>query len=76
MRTHEQIISAAGPTAFAAKIGVEANTVFQWRRLNSIPAAYWRRVAEAELSTLDELAIAAEARKLGDSTPEQVEAAA
>lgn len=64
MRTHEDIIQAGGGNAaFARAVDTDANTVNQWKRQNSIPAPYWRAVADAGLSTLDELAEAAAARR-------------
>lgn len=72
MRTHNDIIDAAGgPTKFAGLISTEAalvepNLVFAWKREGSIPAAYWPRIVDATLATLDELAHAAEARKFPD----------
>lgn len=67
MRTHLDIIAdAGGPTKMGARIQVEAGLVHAWKRENSIPAAYWARVVDAEISNLDELAAAAEARKFPD----------
>lgn len=64
MRTHLDIIAdAGGPTKLGVLINVEAGLIHAWKRENSIPAAYWPRIVAAEISTLDELAAAAEARK-------------
>lgn len=64
MRTHKQIIiDAGGPTSVGGAISVDPNTVKAWRHLNSIPAPYWNAVALANLATLEELAIAAAARR-------------
>jgi len=81
MRSHPDIIAdAGGPTKLAATISVEKGLVSAWKRENSIPAAYWPRLVAAELTTLDELAAAAEARKFPDLAAErrsgQAEAAA
>lgn len=57
MRTHQQIINDAGGVSGVAQVtGVSANTVKQWRRLDSIPAPYWRTIADHGFATLDELA--------------------
>lgn len=71
MRTHEQIISDAGGTkAFADAIAAPANRVNQMKRSGNIPAPYWNAVARAKLSTLTELAAAAEKRRPEASSPE------
>lgn len=69
MRTHEQIIlDAGGYQATAAKIdGNDATLpgrVRFWLRRKSIPADHWNAVVTAGLATLQELADAAEARRL------------
>lgn len=72
MRTHNDIIAdAGGPTKMASRITteaapVEANLAFAWKREGSIPPAYWPRIVDAGVATLDELAHAAEARKFPD----------
>lgn len=69
MRTHNDIIGdAGGPTKMASRITtdaapVEPNLVAAWKREGSIPPAYWPRIVDAGVATLDELALAAEARK-------------
>ena len=69
MRTHLDIIAeAGGSTKVAGAITtdlapVDANLVASWKREGSIPPAYWPRLVDAGLATLDELAHAAEARK-------------
>jgi hypothetical protein len=61
--SHQAIIERAGGSAALGRlIEVDPNTVKAWKRLNSIPAAYWHAMANAEAATLDELAEAA-ARK-------------
>lgn len=66
-RTHAQIIvDAGGNTAFAEALGgaADANQVNQWKRgaegRGSIPAPYWLKAVDAGLTTLEELANAAE----------------
>lgn len=64
MRSHQQIIKdAGGPTSLAKAISADPNTAKAWGRSNSIPAPYWSAVALANLATLEELAIAAAARR-------------
>ena len=64
MRTHIDIIDAAGgPSALAKVIKVDANTVKAWKRIGSIPAAHFTALAEAGLASLEELAAAAAARR-------------
>lgn len=87
MRTNLDIIAdAGGPTKMAAAITdaftgvspepitVEPGIVAAWKRENSIPSAYWNRIVEARLATLDELAAAAEMRKFPDLAAERVAA--
>lgn len=63
MRTHEQIIiDAGGYRPLASKLGLPEARVRFWMRRKAIPAEMWKRTAEAGVSTLDELAAAAEAR--------------
>ncbi|MDP1598988.1 hypothetical protein [Phenylobacterium sp.] len=64
MRSHQQIITDAnGPSAVARIVGAEAGTAKQWRRNDSIPAAYWAAMADAGLATLEELAVAAASKR-------------
>ena len=64
MRSHEQIITdAGGVTAFAQAISAPANLAQQWKRLDSIPAPYWKAVVVAGLATFEEMAEAAEKRR-------------
>lgn len=61
--SHQAIIKRNGGSAALGRlIEVDPNTVKAWKRLNSIPAAYWHAIANAKAATLDELAEAA-ARK-------------
>lgn len=64
MRSHVEIIKSVGATEMARRLGIEPNTVHAWVRANSIPAGYWRALADAEMASLSELAEAAEARRL------------
>lgn len=77
--THRDIIErAGGPAALGRAINVDANTTKAWKRLDSIPAAHWQSIAQAEIASLDELAEAAATRAMVIATPEpstQAEAA-
>lgn len=65
MRTHQQIIEAGGgPSAVARSINADPNTVKAWKRSDSIPAPWWAAIAGASLATLEELAVAAESRRV------------
>jgi len=58
------IFNRTGATEMARRIGVsDANTVHAWKRTESIPAPYWKALAEAEIATLEELAEAAANRR-------------
>lgn len=62
--THSGLIERGGGPAFVGRaIEVDPNTTKAWKRLNSIPAAYWSAIAEAGIATLDELAEAAANRR-------------
>lgn len=70
MRTHSQIIKDAGGVAVVATaVRVSPNTVKQWARLSSIPAPYWRVVADHGFATLDELADDAAAKARASLMP-------
>lgn len=62
MRTHSEIIGDS-VSAFAERVGADPNNVNQWKRAKdgqgSIPSAYWKAVALADMATLAELAEAA-----------------
>lgn len=78
MRSHSQIIEAAGGVAGLARaIGAPYNRVRQWPGSDSIPAPYWSAVVAAGFSTLDELAAAAERKRpeIANDTHPQSEAA-
>ena len=57
------MITRIGPGKVAEAVGVETNNVYQWRRKDSIPAAYWKDLSERGLVTLQELADAAASRR-------------
>lgn len=64
MTTFASIFDRTGPTEMARRIGFDdPNTVYAWKRTESIPAAYWRRLADADVATLEELADAAVNRR-------------
>lgn len=76
MRTHQKIIDdGSGPSAFGRAVGADPNTAKQWRRNDSIPAAWWAAVAGADLATLEELAHAAAAKRAANDATD-TEAAA
>lgn len=72
MRDFAAIIDAFGGYArFAQVVGIEKlGTVSAWKTRNSIPAAYWRRIATAAHNngiagaTIEDLAAAAANRKV------------
>ena len=56
MRTHEQIIQAAGGyRGLAEKLGQPSSRVRFWERRKAIPPEAWRGVVDAGLATADEL---------------------
>jgi hypothetical protein len=62
--THADIITRNGGSAKVARtIGVEPNNVKGWKRLDSIPAPYWRQMVDCGLASYSELARAAEAKR-------------
>jgi len=66
MRTHREVIrDAGGVTAFARKLSLspKAATVQSWWQRDSIPNQYWLLVAQLELASLPELALAAAAKR-------------
>lgn len=68
MRTHRAIIEdAGGQTVVGRLLGVDGNTVKQWKRSDSIPGPYWREFARHGLATLEELAEAAAERRVSRS---------
>lgn len=62
--THAEIIARNGGSAKVARtIGEDPNNVKGWKRLDSIPAAHWRKIVEFGLASYLELARAAEAKR-------------
>lgn len=72
---HSTIIQRAGGVTPLRKILAGAGhllpdaTIRSWRRLNSIPAPYWKALADSGVATLDELA-AAVAKVIDRPTPD------
>lgn len=58
MRTHSEIIKDQGSDAIQAVTGVSIHTVRSWAQRKSIPSQYWKALADAGHTTLDELATA------------------
>lgn len=78
MRSHSAIITdAEGPTAFHRKLELgehQIHAVRSWYQRDSIPPEHWRRISELGLATLEELAEAAEAKKLSDDAAREAAA--
>ena len=65
MRSHTQIVTDAGADAAIAElIGANVHQVRDWRLRDSIPAEWWARLTEREFTSLEELAAAAERKRL------------
>lgn len=63
MRTHASILADAGIAKVQNAIPVESvHTIRSWGQRGSIPAKHWAALANANLATLEELAIDAAAR--------------
>lgn len=60
----EIIIREGGDTKVAERLGEDRNNVKAWRRVDSIPSAYWRRIVGEGISSYGELSAWAEHRKL------------
>ena len=77
MRTHVEIIKAAGTDAIVERAGlsVSVHTVRSWRQRGSIPGEYWKAISDAGLATLTELAAAADVRSPANDTDPHSEAA-
>jgi len=72
MRTHKDIIQAAGAQSVIDRAGlaVTIHTVRSWQQRGAIPGEYWAALAAAKIATLTELAHAAAARRAAnDATP-------
>jgi hypothetical protein len=64
MRTHAQIVAAAGkPEEVAIRRCVSVHTVRSWVQRDSIPAEHWAAFADEGNASLEELALAAAARR-------------
>jgi hypothetical protein len=68
--SHRMIIErAGGPAALGRSIQVDSNTVKSWKRLDSIPSAYWQAIALADIATLEEMAFAAAESRKDEACP-------
>lgn len=74
MRTHSDIVSAAGADKLAALRGVSIHTTRSWAVRDSIPAEHWSALVRERLATLDELAEAAAAKPRSRPSNSQVAA--
>ena len=63
MKTHKQIIQAAGAQSVIdrAGLGVTIHTVRSWQQRDGIPAQYWAALDASGVASLAELAAAAAA---------------
>lgn len=77
MRTHTEIVSAAGADRLATLRSVSLHTARSWAQRDSIPSEHWADIAREQLATLEELAAAAAAKARPSSRKliEQKEAA-
>lgn len=67
MRTHQKIVQDHGATRLARELaaqGIEVHpsTPQRWAERNSIPGEYWQALVDLGVSSLDELATAADPR--------------
>ncbi len=61
MRSHAQIVKAAGPVeTVAEQRGVSVHTVRSWIQRNSIPSDQWNAFAGDDVELLREIAVSAE----------------
>ena len=58
MRSHSDIVKAAGPADLADKLALPIHTVRSWMQRDSIPPEKWAWFAEQGHATLAELATA------------------
>ena len=63
MRTHAEIIQAAGVTAVSKLTDKPISTVSSWGQRNSIPSEHWAALIGAGTCTADELIDAAASRR-------------
>lgn len=61
------IIARLGINELAKVLGIPAKNVRRWDDMDSIPADWWKPIAEAGVATLEELAQLAEARRVARS---------
>lgn len=73
MRTHSEIVNAAGADRLATLRRVSLHTARSWAQRDSIPAEHWSDIVKADLASLEELADAA---ALKPRKPADVQAAA
>lgn len=73
MRSHADIVTAAGPEAIAAKRDVSVHTARSWSQRNRIPADHWQGFVREGWATLEELAAyaAANPRKIADTRSQE-----
>lgn len=63
MRSHSDIVKAAGPAKVAALTGASIHTVRSWVQRDSIPSEYWALLVSDEHCTAAELMLAAAAKR-------------
>lgn len=63
MRSHSDIIKAAGIEAVIAVTAAPENTVRSWVRRDKVPDEHWKRFSDARFATLNELATYAEVKR-------------
>ena len=65
MKTHRDIIQAAGADTVRQVLDavVSIHTVRSWQQRDAIPGEYWAALAAGHVATLEDLAIAANARR-------------
>ncbi len=61
----QPIIARKGVAGLAAALALPAKNVRRWVDSDSIPAEWWKPLADAGVASLDELAAAAQTRRLG-----------
>lgn len=69
MRTHKQIIQAAGAQSVIERAGlaVTIHTVRSWQQRDGIPGKYWSAISAAGIAPMGELAQAAAHRSANDT---------
>lgn len=67
MRSHEAIVTEAGPDAtLAALFQIKPHQVRDWRLRDSIPPEWWPSFVAANFATLDQLVEYVARKRLGD----------